>query len=70
MREPYLRPAAPEGTTPAPCPPGGQPEPAGTWHGTAMEVVYDPRRHDWSSCAGRCLRRSKGGFGPAAGSAA
>ncbi len=46
MKEPYLRPAAPEGTTPAPCPPGGQAEPAGIWHGKAMEVVYDPRRHD------------------------
>ncbi len=46
MRAPYLRPAGPEGTPPAPCPPGHQAEAAGLWHGRAMEVVYDPRRHD------------------------
>ena len=46
MRAPYLRPAGPEGAPPAPCPPGHQAEAAGLWHGRAMEVVYDPRRHD------------------------
>ena len=43
--DPYLRPASPEGA-PAPCPPGHAIQPAGTWGGEAMEVVYDPRRHD------------------------
>ena len=46
MKEPYLRPAAPEGAAPAPYPPAHQVEPAGIWHGEVMEVVYDPRRHD------------------------
>lgn len=46
MSEPFLRPATPEGDTPAPCPRGHEAEPAGVWHGKAMEVVYDPRRHD------------------------
>lgn len=43
--DPYLRPASPEGA-PAPCPPGHTAEPAGTWGGRSMEVVYDPRRND------------------------
>ena len=42
---PYLRPASPD-DAPAPCPPGHQAEPAGTWGGRSMEVVYDPGRHD------------------------
>ena len=46
MSEPYLRPAGPESAPPAPCPAGYEAEPAGVWHGKAMEVVYDPRRHD------------------------
>jgi hypothetical protein len=46
MNEPFLRPATPEGNAPVPCPPGHEAEPAGVWHGKAMEVVYDPRRHD------------------------
>jgi hypothetical protein len=46
MNEPFLRPAAPEGAAPAACPPGHEAEPAGLWQGRAMEVVYDPRRHD------------------------
>ncbi len=46
MREPYLRPAPPEGAPSPPCPVGHQAEAAGTWRGTPMEVVYDPRRHD------------------------
>ncbi len=46
MREPYLRPAPPEGALPEPCPSGHQAEAAGNWHGRPMEVVYDPRRHD------------------------
>ncbi len=43
--EPYLRPRSRE-DAPAPCPPGCATEPAGIWGGRAMEVVYDPRRHD------------------------
>jgi hypothetical protein len=46
MSEPFLRPAPPEGELPAPCPRGHEAERAGVWHGKAMEVVYDPRRHD------------------------
>ncbi len=46
MNQPYLRPAPPEGVPSADCPPGRQAEPAGVWHGRAMEVVYDPHRHD------------------------
>lgn len=46
MNQPYLRPAFPEGTPSPDCPPGRQAEPAGVWHGQAMEVVYDPARHD------------------------
>lgn len=46
MNEPVLRPATAEGELPAPCPRGYETEPAGIWHGKAMEVVYDPRRHD------------------------
>jgi len=46
MNEPFLRPVVPEGAAPTPCPPGHEAEPAGVWHGRAMEVIYDPRRHD------------------------
>lgn len=46
MTEPYLRPAPPEGSPSLSCPPGRQAQPAGLWHGKAMEVVYDPRCHD------------------------
>lgn len=49
MREhgdPYLRPAPPEGAPSLRCPDGWAAEPAGLWHGTHMEVVYNPRRHD------------------------
>ena len=46
MREPFLRPVSPEGAPPAPCPPDCRAEPAGVWDGQAMEVVYDPARHD------------------------
>ncbi len=42
---PYLRPLSPD-DAPAPCPPGHTVEPAGTWRGRPVELVYDPRRHD------------------------
>ena len=44
-QDPFLRPLSPD-DAPAPCPPGMVAEPAGTWSGRHMEVVYDPRRHD------------------------
>lgn len=44
--DPYLRPAPPEGAPPLRCPEGWAAEPAGLWHGTHMEIVYNPRRHD------------------------
>ena len=62
MREPYLRPATPEGAPPAPCPPGRQAEPAGVWHGRAMEVVYDPRRHDVVFLHGAASAAVEGGL--------
>ena len=46
MKEPYLRPAAPDGQPGPPCPPGHEAQAAGVWRGKQMDVVYDPRRHD------------------------
>jgi hypothetical protein len=46
MTEPFLRPAPPDGAPPQSCPPGRCAQPAGVWGGEAMEVVYDPTRHD------------------------
>ena len=43
--KPYLRPLSPD-DAPAPCPAGAVAEPAGTWGGRRMEVVYDPARHE------------------------
>jgi hypothetical protein len=43
---PYLRPAPPEGTPSALCPPGARAEAAGMWGGRPMEVVYQPAHHD------------------------
>ncbi|HZT66523.1 MAG TPA: hypothetical protein VFA11_12105 [Acidimicrobiales bacterium] len=45
MTRPYFRPAPPEGTASAPCPPGWAAAPAGTWRGARLEVIYDPSRH-------------------------
>lgn len=44
--KPYLRAEAPVGTPSFDSPAGWVAEPAGEWHGRAMEVVYDPRRYD------------------------
>lgn len=46
MNEPFLRPAPPEGAPSLSCPEGQVAHPAGIWHGKAMEVVFDPARHD------------------------
>ena len=46
MSDPYLRPASPEGAPGDPPPPGRVTAPVGLWAGRAMEVVYDPARHD------------------------
>lgn len=46
MSAPYLRRLGPEGSPALPCPPGAVAEPAGTWGGQPMEVVYEPARHD------------------------
>ena len=46
MSDPYLRPASPEGAPGDPSPPGRTTAPVGLWAGRAMEVVYDPARHD------------------------
>jgi len=62
MREPYLRPAAPEGAPPASCPAGHQAEPAGLWHGRPMDVVYDPRRHDVVFLRGAVSAKVEGGL--------
>jgi hypothetical protein len=43
---PYLRRLAPEGAPPQPCPRGAVAEPAGSWGGQPMEVVYEPAGHD------------------------
>lgn len=44
--EPFMRPAPPEGSPSAPCPPGWTSERAGLWDGQHQEVVFNPRRHD------------------------
>lgn len=62
MNEPYLRPAPPEGEPAALCPPGGQAESAGIWDGKAMEVVYDPRRHDVVFLRGAASAAVEGGL--------
>ncbi|MEX2548453.1 MAG: hypothetical protein WD830_11815 [Chloroflexota bacterium] len=46
MKEPFFRPAPPEGSPSLPCPDGLVAHAAGIWHGRAMEVVYDTARHD------------------------
>ena len=50
--KPYLRPLSPD-DAPAACPPGAVAEPAGTWGGRRMEVVYDPTRHEVAFTRGR-----------------
>lgn len=51
--EPVFRPAPPEGSASAPCPPGCVVEPAGLWKGEPAEVVYDPRRYGVAFVIGR-----------------
>ncbi|MFP5375300.1 MAG: hypothetical protein ACLGIO_00765 [Acidimicrobiia bacterium] len=43
--KPYLRPLSPHDAALA-CPAGAVAEPAGTWGGRRMEVVYDAARHE------------------------
>lgn len=62
MPDPYLRPAAPEGEPPAPCPPGHIASPAGVWNGRNCEVVYDPDRHDVAMVRGCLDGRLTGGL--------
>jgi hypothetical protein len=50
--KPYLRPLSPD-DAPAACPAGAVAEPAGTWGGRRMEVVYDPARHEVAFTRGR-----------------
>ena len=49
---PYLRPLGAD-DAPAPCGAGMVAEPAGTWGGRRMEVVYDPARHEVAFTRGR-----------------
>lgn len=51
--EPFLRPATALGRTAKPAPDGWVAQAAGTWRGRAVEVVFDPRRHDVVFLLGR-----------------
>lgn len=44
--EPFLRPATALGRTAKPAPDGWVAQTAGRWRGRAVEVVFDPARHD------------------------
>ncbi len=62
MSEPYLRPQSPESAPPTEPPPGHVVEPAGTWKGRPMEVVYDPRRHDVAFVRGQLSEKVRTGL--------
>lgn len=51
--EPFLRPATALGRTAEPAPDGWVAQTAGAWRGRAVEVVFDPARHDVVFVRGR-----------------